>query len=364
MLDEGLRAGLEFFGIPYRTACYVERETFAAAQLVKLMEAQCVDEAPIWDDLTTFDARSWRGKLDCITAGFPCQPHSVAGKREGLEDERWIWPDITRIIRESEPSLVWLENVPGLVSTGGLEQVLFDLARLGFNAEWGVLAASEVGASHQRERIFILAYRGLQHFNLQQWQVRNESARSLKQLANPADLGHERSEGTGRQTLARAEHLGDELADAMCQRRQQIPGSVPEHEGEQVRPQGSSRGNDQQLASEGSGMADTCRESLSRRKPRGSSEQWHGQASSGPAAELREVCLFAPGPTHPSWETITERQQHLAPATEPGLCIMADGLALVVDEFRADQLRAVGNGVVPLQAAAAFVLLAQRAGII
>jgi DNA (cytosine-5)-methyltransferase 1 len=159
MLDEGLRAGLEYLGIGYRTAAYVEREAPAAAQLVALMEQGAIDQAPIWSDLVTFDARSWRGKLDCLTAGFPCQPHSVAGKRAGLEDERWIWPDITRIICEAEPWLCWFENVRGLVSTGGLEHVLFDLARLGFDVEWQIVSAGEVGAAHQRERCFILAYR-------------------------------------------------------------------------------------------------------------------------------------------------------------------------------------------------------------
>jgi DNA (cytosine-5)-methyltransferase 1 len=159
MLDEGLRAGLEYLGLDYRTVAYVEREAPAAAQLVALMEAGAIHQAPIWSDLTTFDARPWRGKLDCITAGFPCQPHSVAGKRAGLEDARWIWPDITRIVREAEPSFCGFENVPGLVSTGGLEHVLFDLASLGFDVECGSMQASSVGAAHQREREFILAYR-------------------------------------------------------------------------------------------------------------------------------------------------------------------------------------------------------------
>lgn len=141
-----------------RTVCYVEREAFAASQLVGLMEAGVLDQAPVWSDLTTFDARAWRGCVDGIVAGFPCQPWSAAGKREGTEDERWLWPAIARIVREIESPLCFLENVPGLVSGGGLEHVLFDLARCGLDAQWCHLSAAAVGASHERNRVWILGY--------------------------------------------------------------------------------------------------------------------------------------------------------------------------------------------------------------
>jgi DNA (cytosine-5)-methyltransferase 1 len=116
-----------------------------------------LDQAPIWDDLTTFDGAAWRGKVDCITAGFPCQPFSAAGSRLGVEDDRWIWPAIKRIIFDVGPSFVFLENVPQLVR-GGLAFVLSDLAQLGFNAEWGLYSAAEVGASHKRDRFWLLAH--------------------------------------------------------------------------------------------------------------------------------------------------------------------------------------------------------------
>lgn len=153
----GLELGLSIAVKDYRTVCYIERESFSAATLVARMEGQSLDTAPIWDDLTTFDSKQWLGKVDIISAGFPCQPWSVAGAKKGTEDDRWLWPSIARIIREVEPNLVFLENVPGLL-TGGLEHVLGDLAEMGFNAEWGCISAREVGASHKRERVFILAY--------------------------------------------------------------------------------------------------------------------------------------------------------------------------------------------------------------
>lgn len=163
MLDEGCAAAFEHLGFDWRTVAYVEREAFAAGQLVALMEAGIVHPAPVWSDLCTFDAGRWAGRVDCITAGFPCQPHSVAGKREGTEDARWIWPAIVNIIRDSGAWLVVLENVRGLLSSGGMAPVLADLADLGFDCEYSILSAAEVGASHKRERVFIVGVRKWTH---------------------------------------------------------------------------------------------------------------------------------------------------------------------------------------------------------
>lgn len=161
MLDVGFHAGLEHLGIASRVVAYAEWDAYAAAQLVALVEAGCLDAAPVWcGDLGRLDGTCFRGRVDAIFAGFPCQPHSVAGKREGTDDARWIWPAIVGIIRDSGAWLVVLENVRGLLSSGGMAPVLADLADLGFAAEWTVLGAGEVGASHRRERVFIV---GIKH---------------------------------------------------------------------------------------------------------------------------------------------------------------------------------------------------------
>lgn len=138
------------------------------------MEDEALDRAPIWDDLATFPGEQYRGKVDIVSAGFPCQPWSVAGKRLGIRDPRWLWPHIARIVREVEPGLVFLENVPGLAHgaddldddkqpTGwrfpaGLWFVLGELAGIGWNAEWISCEAAAVGAPQERERIFVLAW--------------------------------------------------------------------------------------------------------------------------------------------------------------------------------------------------------------
>ena len=141
----GLELGIKLAIPSYRTVCYVEREVYAARVLVARMEDKTLDAAPIWDDVSTFDGRPWRGVVDIISAGFPCQPWSDAGRRQGVQDERWIWDDIARIIGEVRPLLVFLENVPGLVR-GGLGVVLGSLSVLGYNAQWGVFCAAAQGA--------------------------------------------------------------------------------------------------------------------------------------------------------------------------------------------------------------------------
>lgn len=140
-----------------RCVCYVEREASSAAVLVKEMEAARLAPAPIWSDLATFDARAWRGVVDCVTAGFPCQPASVAGTRKGTADARWLWPMVARVIQDTEAPLVFLENVPGL-RTKGMSHVLEDLAAMGFDAEWGCLRAAALGAPQGRDRLWLLAY--------------------------------------------------------------------------------------------------------------------------------------------------------------------------------------------------------------
>lgn len=99
----------------------------------------------------------WPDDKPILTAGFPCQPVSVAGKRLGQEDERWLWPEVARVVRVVRPRVVLLENVPGLLARG-MGDVLGDLAEAGYDAQWSVLRASDWGAPHKRERVFIVAY--------------------------------------------------------------------------------------------------------------------------------------------------------------------------------------------------------------
>ena len=97
-------------------------------------------------------------EVDLLAGGFPCQPFSVAGRRAGMDDDRWLWPEFARTIRELRPRYVLVENVPGLLVGGGMGAVLGDLATLGYDAEWESIPAAAVGAPHLRYRVWIVAY--------------------------------------------------------------------------------------------------------------------------------------------------------------------------------------------------------------
>lgn len=153
----GLELGLHIAEPQYRTVCYVEREAFVAAAIVARMADEALGDAPLWDDVTTFDGRPWRGKVHILTGGYPCQPFSFAGKRLGEEDPRHLWPHIRRIIGELDPEWCFFENVEGHMSLGA-DTVFRDLCELGFTVKAGLFSAAEVGASHQRRRLFIVAH--------------------------------------------------------------------------------------------------------------------------------------------------------------------------------------------------------------
>ena len=142
---------------------YVEWDDYCQRVLAQRIADGILPVAPIFGDVREFAqsgaAREYRGFADVVTAGFPCQPFSVAGKRAGADDERNMWPATIRVIREVRPPYVLLENVPGLLSGshGYFGQVLRDLAESGYDARWRVLSAAEVGAPHKRDRLWIVA---------------------------------------------------------------------------------------------------------------------------------------------------------------------------------------------------------------
>lgn len=152
----GIERGLDLAGVQFRTVTHVEIEAFAIANLVSKMEAEQLDPCPIWTDLKTLPLAPFRGSIDILTGGYPCQPFSHAGRRLGKDDPRHLWPWICRIIDGIMPRMCFFENVEGHI-TQGLRQVLSDLEARGYKTAWGLFSAEEVGAPHQRKRVFILA---------------------------------------------------------------------------------------------------------------------------------------------------------------------------------------------------------------
>ncbi len=136
--------------------CAVEIEHYCRKVLLQRQRDGILPKFPIWDDVRTFDGKAWRGHVDIVSSGFPCQKHSVIGKMHGSKGFDG-WKDTLRIVGEVWPNFVWLENVTAIL-TGDFWRVVGDLAILGYDAKWGVFSACSIGAPHTRERLFILAY--------------------------------------------------------------------------------------------------------------------------------------------------------------------------------------------------------------
>jgi DNA (cytosine-5)-methyltransferase 1 len=135
----------------------VEKDDYARRVLEKHWP-----NVPRWDDVRTFCTgyETWitgQGGVDVICAGFPCQPVSNNGKKKAQNDERWLWPEVARIVRILRPQWVVLENVPGLLERG-IGSVLGDLSAIGYDSEWDTIPAASFGAPHLRGRVFVVSY--------------------------------------------------------------------------------------------------------------------------------------------------------------------------------------------------------------
>lgn len=365
----GLDLGVELAIQCARTVCMVEREAFAVAQLVSAMEAGLMAPAPIWSDARTFNGRAWRGAVDGLIGGIPCQPHSLAGRKQGSNDTRDLWSTARRIIVQSRAWFVLIENVAGMLSAGddeiaGAERVCRDLHKLGFAVEGGLFTASEVGASHQRERVFILgvddSWDGGAVGEPGDFRQTSCGDRSLHKNGTEWDVGHE---GAGldnafsRRWTARRDHNGSDVRDefgAASQYALVDAASIGRGEG---RPEPElRRGRD---AASGPNCA--VGNAASQRSLSTSYSGIHrGEKSRGAwdaESERSGGTLFPPGPSDlSSWASILSS----APELEPAFRRVADGLASRLDIARVDRLRMLGNGVVPLQAAYALRTLATR----
>lgn len=182
-LFSGAGGGLLGTGLlGFRGVGYVEAAPFAQRVLLSRIVDGLLDPAPIFGDVHAFLREGWarryRGRVDLLSAGFPCPAFSLAGKRLGGADDRNLWPVTADVIAEVRPPIVLLENVPGLATAAGLDArgmgeragepfrfgggylgvVLHDLTRLGFDSDWTSLGAWEVGARHYRDRLWIVAH--------------------------------------------------------------------------------------------------------------------------------------------------------------------------------------------------------------
>ena len=408
----GLDLGVKLARPDARTVCYVEREAFAVANLVAAIQHGIMDDAPIWSDLRTFRGKPWRGQVDWLVGGIPCQPHSTAGKRLGAGDERDLWPAAARIIQEVRPSGVFLENVPGIARYyhGRIKP---DLRAMGYRIEEGLFSAAEVGAPQVRVRLFILAHSGSDGWGrgsapAQGRPGHDQDAGLLLEgpggeLAN-ANHGagsaqlelqhHQRAKeptGSHRGTLVdpgspqfgvRHRRVDREVLppgerDEGVQPPEPPGGDVADAVGQRLQGPHDLRGRLSQAGGSGEAVAD--RQSDGWGKGTGRSPAGRPQpAECGPnvphadgylqervrRTEQEEPIpglggLFPPGPDDlESWARVLAEM----PEAEPAFCREADGVAWWLDatSARTQRLAVLGNGVVPLVAAHAFRTLAAR----
>lgn len=338
MLDEGVDAACRYLGLEHRTVCRCERDAYAAAVLVARMADKALGESPIWDSLETFDGQPWRGVVDLVTASPPCQPYSSAGKQLGHDDERSSGPlrHLIRIIAECEPALVFLENVSPWVRGGWFRPFGEELCRLGYTIESPLfITAKSVGASHLRERVFVLAHRDCER----------------RQQITRGASGDEAANGRARRNECEPDcnhkSVGSRanMADAQRNGRRQ------------AEPREAGRGSDAEQRCDDLGNASGQRLPITEQQELRRTRRRHeGRA----VAEPGRAPLFAPGPADPRWRDILAESPHLAPAVEPHVCRIPDGDAGWVDDSRADKLRCIGNSVVAPCAAVAFIELMRR----
>jgi DNA (cytosine-5)-methyltransferase 1 len=312
----------------WRTVCAVEWEQYPASVLCARQNDKILPPFPIWDDVQTFDGNPWRGIVDVVSGGFPCQDISAAGKGAGIEGERsGMWKHMARIIGEVRPHYVFVENSPMLTSRG-LGVVLADLSSLGFDAKWGVVSAADIGANHQRERIWIRAEQRnfLSHteHNWSGWgQQWSESTQKTIDMANSDNNGHDNEE---------QRKLFESTKSSSAREK------FNEIRGHNLLANTSSKGSQREQRQEqhggGAGFANQSQNVSNTDSERGCLRQTNGQNAEDAGQSPR--CA-----TRPEW-------WHF----EPELGRVAHGVAA-----RVHRLKAIGNGQVPLCAATAWELL-------
>lgn len=300
----------------WRPVGYVEFNEYCQRVIAQRIADGIFPAAPIFGDIRTFlsegYAASYTGMVDVISGGFPCQPFSVAGKRAGADDERNMWPSTIATIREVRPRYCFLENVPGLVSSGYFGTVLGDLAESGYDCRWRILSAAELGAPHNRNRLWIVAY------SKHDGQLAAEVTRSIAQGIN-GDTSREEAtielEGCSKQCK--------DVAYAESRRAWRLP----VRRGRPFEASADTNGGSEVIPNTDSGGVKEGR--LSERTP--------------PSQSRAGINGEDGGSHRPTWWE-----------AEPDVGRVAYGVAA-----RVDRIRAIGNGQVPAVAATAWRLLTE-----
>jgi len=302
----------------WRTVCAVEWEQYPASVLCARQNDGLLPPFPIWDDVCSFDGKPWRGIVDVISGGFPCQDISAAGKGVGIDGERsGMWGEMARIIHEVRPRFVFVENSPMLTSRG-LGRVLGDLASMGFDAKWGVLGANDIGANHKRDRIWIRGEQMGNSYNNGQIAPKISSI-----LVEGSDRNSTQQEQTCQSERSSEQYAELAYSERMGrQERASERGTLEDQKGSNNFSDGS------QAITERQAIADTECSGLERREDCGKQEVTWTRSGGSPIGDG-------------NWWS-----------TEPNVGRVAHGVAA-----RMERIKAIGNGQVPLCAATAWRIL-------
>ena len=287
--------------------CAVELDAYCRKVLQARQADGWLPQFPIYEDVRKFDGTAWRGRVDVVAGGFPCQPWSQAGKHKGADDPRHLWPDMARIVEEVRPTYVFAENV----SLAALQEPWRDLRGLGYRVPPALcVAASDVGAPHLRKRWWMLG-------------ADTDSGRRQEQR-KPEPAGQQGARGDEPDGLRAGVELDSAPADA---------------------DSGSIRDDQQRDGRQGPGLQDQGHPQLGHD---GVSRAMADADDAGLEQQRRPIAgraEYAPTELCSWWQA------------EPPVGRVVDGMA-----NRVGQLRALGNGQVPMAAATAWHYLMQQLG--
>ena len=345
-LSESLRSLLAQGGgilggklLGWQTVCAVELEPYAAAVLCARQNDGVLPPFPIWDDVRSFDGNPWKGRVDIISGGFPCQDISCAGKGAGIDGARsGLWREFARIISEVRPRLVFVENSNQLIKRG-LARVLGDLAAIGYDAEWEIMGADDVGAPHRRKRLWLLGVDRNANGSGER-QIREFSGRTAPDSGGIRRKGAlSNTDGDRRKTLdAQAGVASEAICEAPAGEPCGANCNVSDTDGQRKL---QSKGCNEDKRRRSCDIREEIPNSTNEGNVRRDREPRADEQASGSRSDLRVR------------EKEDDRRQWWS--VEPDVGRVADGVAA-----RVDRLKAIGNGQVPLVAATAFCRLLGR----
>jgi len=299
----------------WRTVCAVEWEPYPASVLCARQNDGLLPPFPIWDDVQTFDGRPWKGIVDVVSGGFPCQDISAAGGGAGITGTRsGMWTHMARIISQVRPKYAFVEN-SSMLTVRGLGTVLGDLSEIGYDCKWLVMGAADVGANHQRDRIWIVA----------------------KQMGNTDNDGYIAPK------ISSSVAQGSNSSQTRQEQTSQLEGSSEQHgQVAYTTKQRLQREQRKKFEGHGNGFANKGKDVAYTSDKR---LQGHGDKRiNDTSIEQKRLPWFGVDGGSSNWW-----------ATEPNVGRVAHGVAA-----RVDRLKAIGNGQVPLCAATAWETLTRE----